>query len=67
MLRGNISIIFRFPDPLLGNLTIKGLYGPEHHIVEVNGDVADAGKNKKKQGRIVLLFTIVEGLLQPRK
>ena len=60
MLRGNISIIIQ----------VKGLYGPEHHIVEVNGDVADAGKitnRGTKKDIATQSFTIVERLLQPRK
>ena len=32
-----------------------GLYGLEHHIVEINGDVTDAGRTNDEQGKIELL------------
>ena len=36
---------------------IYGLYGLKHHIVEICGDVTDAGRttNDDEQGKIVLL------------
>ena len=36
---------------------IYGLYGLERHIVEISGDVTDAGRttNDDEQGKIVLL------------
>ena len=34
---------------------IYGLYGLNHHIVEISGDVTDAGQTNKQQAKIVLL------------
>ena len=34
---------------------IHGLYGLEHHIVEISGDVTDAGRTDDEQGKIELL------------
>ena len=32
-----------------------GLYGLKHHIVEISGDVTDAGRTNKRQAKIGLL------------
>ena len=36
-------------------LKIFGLYGLKHHIVEISGDVTDAGRTNERQVKIELL------------